>query len=61
MKSHDPKRIANVEVRQEWRAFSYLMQAHENHYIKRAGVAGLRARDSLTSRKSSRQGCTTRL
>ncbi|HBY1013346.1 hypothetical protein DD570_22455 [Klebsiella pneumoniae] len=26
------------------RAFSSLMQVHENHYTKRAGVAGIRAR-----------------
>lgn len=31
-------------ARQFWRAFSYLMQVHENHYTKRAGVAGIRAR-----------------
>ncbi|MDA4819258.1 hypothetical protein, partial [Enterobacter hormaechei] len=44
MNPHDRLRIVLAEARQEWRAFSYVMQAHENHYIKRAGVAGLRAR-----------------
>jgi hypothetical protein len=44
MKSHDRLRIVLVEARQFWRAFSYVMQVHENHYIKRAGVAGIRVR-----------------
>jgi len=44
MNSHDPKRIKFTPARQFWRAFSYVMQAHENHYTKRAGVAGVRAR-----------------
>jgi len=44
MKSHDLKRIFNAPARQYWRAFVYVMQVHENHCIKRAGVAGLRAR-----------------
>jgi len=44
MKSHDPKRIVYAPARQYWRAFVYVMQVHENHCIKRAGVAGLRAR-----------------
>lgn len=33
-----------AEVYQKWRASAHVMQAHENHYIKWAGVAGLRAR-----------------
>ncbi|MBY7479620.1 hypothetical protein K7A27_07035 [Escherichia coli] len=45
MNSHDRLRIVLVEARQEWRAFVYVMQVHENHYIKRAGVAGIRARE----------------
>ncbi|HCW99839.1 MAG TPA: hypothetical protein DHT39_13890 [Pantoea sp.] len=44
MNSHDPKRIVYAPARQYWRAFAYVMQLHENHYIKRAGVAGVRAR-----------------
>ncbi|EHW2561566.1 hypothetical protein [Escherichia coli] len=36
--------IVFADASQNWRAFAYLMQAHENHYIKRAGVAGIRAR-----------------
>ncbi|ELY2059847.1 hypothetical protein ABKS77_17550 [Enterobacter cloacae] len=44
MKSHDRLRIVFAEARQEWRAFAYVMQVHENHCVKRAGVAGLRAR-----------------
>ena len=30
--------------RQNWRAFRPVMHLHENHYTKRAGVAGIRAR-----------------
>lgn len=44
MNPHDRLRIVLAEARQEWRAFSYVMQVHENHYTKRAGVAGIRAR-----------------
>ncbi|WP_454551379.1 hypothetical protein [Klebsiella aerogenes] len=44
MKSHDRLRIVFAEARQFWRAFAYVMQVHENHYTKRAGVAGKRAR-----------------
>ncbi|NBJ29613.1 hypothetical protein HG548_18400 [Citrobacter sp. DNRA3] len=44
MNPHDRLRIVLAEARQEWRAFAYVMQAHENHYTKRAGVAGIRAR-----------------
>ena len=44
MNPHDRLRIVLAEARQEWRAFAYVMQAHENRYIKRAGVAGIRAR-----------------
>ncbi|MCW8354059.1 hypothetical protein [Citrobacter portucalensis] len=44
MKLHDRLRIVFTEARQNWRAFAYVMQTHENHYIKRAGVAGIRAR-----------------
>lgn len=44
MNPHDRLRIVLAEARQEWRAFAYVMQAHENHYIKRTGVAGIRAR-----------------
>ncbi|AVE16890.1 hypothetical protein AL522_23200 [Pantoea vagans] len=44
MNPHDPRRIVSPPARQYWRAFAYVMQVHENHCIKRAGVAGLRAR-----------------
>ncbi|AKM86802.1 hypothetical protein ABT55_09375 [Enterobacter ludwigii] len=44
MDSHDPKRIATGRGRQNWRAFRPFMHLHENHYTKRAGVAGIRAR-----------------
>ncbi|WP_135734796.1 hypothetical protein [Klebsiella pneumoniae] len=44
MNLHDRLRIVLASARQFWRAFSYLMQVHENHYTKRAGVAGIRAR-----------------
>ncbi|MBY5171660.1 hypothetical protein FP359_17545 [Klebsiella variicola] len=44
MDSHDPKRIATGRGRQNWRAFRPVMHLHENHYTKRAGVAGIRAR-----------------
>lgn len=33
-----------MQARQFWRAFAYVMHLHENHCVKRAGVAGLRAR-----------------
>jgi len=33
-----------MQARQFWRAFAYVMHLHENRSIKRAGVAGLRAR-----------------
>ncbi|KJO81873.1 hypothetical protein SR98_04780 [Enterobacter hormaechei subsp. xiangfangensis] len=44
MNPHDRLRIVLDEARQQWRAFAYVMQAHENRYTKWAGVAGLRAR-----------------
>ncbi len=44
MRSHDRLRIVFAEARQNWRAFAYVMQVHENRSIKRAGVAGIRAR-----------------
>ncbi|MEL7908951.1 hypothetical protein AAG578_24675 [Klebsiella pneumoniae] len=44
MNPHDRLRIVLAAARQFWWAFSYLMQVHENHYTKRAGVAGIRAR-----------------
>ncbi|TKK36392.1 hypothetical protein PagCFBP13532_08940 [Pantoea agglomerans] len=44
MNPHDPNRIVFTPARQTWRAFAMVMQLHENHCIKRAGVAGLRAR-----------------
>ncbi|MHB6824328.1 hypothetical protein ACYBQX_27855 [Klebsiella pneumoniae] len=47
MNSHDRLRIVLAPARQFWRAFSYFMQVHENHYTKRAGVAGIRARASI--------------
>ncbi|MBL3313575.1 hypothetical protein ELP75_02325 [Klebsiella pneumoniae] len=47
MNLHDRLRIVLASARQFWRAFSYLMQVHENHYTKRAGVAGIRARASM--------------
>ncbi|KTJ21709.1 hypothetical protein ASU86_15010 [Enterobacter hormaechei subsp. steigerwaltii] len=44
MNSHDRLRIVLGKVRQRWRANAQVLQVHENHYVKRAGVAGLRAR-----------------
>ncbi|WP_208460924.1 hypothetical protein [Escherichia coli] len=38
--------IVFADASQNWRAFAYVMQVHENHYIKWAGVAGIRARAS---------------
>ncbi|AHM78107.1 hypothetical protein [Klebsiella phage ST437-OXA245phi4.1] len=46
MKMNDRKRIISARARQFWRAFACVMQVHENHYTKRAGVAGIRARAS---------------
>jgi len=48
MNPHDPKRIVDPSARQYWRAFVYVMQVHENRSIKRAGVAGVRARAKVT-------------
>jgi len=39
--------IVFADASQNWRAFAYVMQVHENHYIKWAGVAGIRARAVL--------------
>ncbi|WP_253939649.1 hypothetical protein [Enterobacter sp. CM29] len=44
MRSHDRLRIVLMQARQFWRAFAYVMHLHENRSIKRAGVAGIRAR-----------------
>ncbi|MDX6890722.1 hypothetical protein SJZ86_09615 [Klebsiella aerogenes] len=44
MRSHDRVRIVFAKVRQSRQAFAYVMQVHENRCIKRAGVAGIRAR-----------------
>ncbi|EBN7022253.1 hypothetical protein DYD98_09675 [Salmonella enterica] len=48
MKTHDRWRIVFAKACQNWRAFTYVMQVHENHPIKRAGVAGIRARASMS-------------
>lgn len=37
--------------RQNWRAFRPVMRLHENHYTKRAGVAGIRARAQVSTLK----------
>jgi len=44
MKSHDSKSMTIAPARQFWRAFVYVLQVHENRIVKRAGVAGVRAR-----------------
>ncbi|HCR1904279.1 TPA: hypothetical protein ACGPMP_003328 [Enterobacter roggenkampii] len=44
MNMHDHLKIVFSIARQFWRAFAYIVQVHENHCVKRAGVAGLRAR-----------------
>ncbi|WP_320744481.1 hypothetical protein [Enterobacter sp. 276E10] len=44
MNPHDRLKMVLAEARQEWWAFDYVKLVHENHFIKRAGVAGLRAR-----------------
>ncbi|HED3464850.1 TPA: hypothetical protein R4129_002696 [Enterobacter hormaechei subsp. steigerwaltii] len=44
MKMNDRQRIVYVQARQFWRAFAYIVLVHENHCVKRAGVAGIRAR-----------------
>ncbi|PJR61887.1 hypothetical protein CWM61_18085 [Klebsiella sp. K-Nf6] len=53
MDSHDPKRIAMGRGRQNWRAFRPVMHLHENHYTKRAGVAGIRARAGINDQVAS--------
>lgn len=59
-----------MQARQFWRAFAYVMHLHENRSIKRAGVAGLRARavglndverTNLKKQAGSRQGEITPL
>ncbi|ELQ4184169.1 hypothetical protein QSO38_001687 [Escherichia coli] len=55
MKSHDRLRIVFADARQSWRAFAYVMQVHENHYTKRAGVAGIRARATGLNGKNPAQ------
>jgi len=55
MNPHDRLRIVLAEVRLEWRAFAYVMQVHENYYIKRAGVAGIRARGTGWNSKNPAQ------
>ena len=42
MNPHDRLRSVLAEAHQEWQAFAYDMQSHENHYITRAGVSGIR-------------------
>lgn len=44
MDSHDLNRISTGRNSQYWRSLGPVMHLHENHYIKRAGVAGIRAR-----------------
>jgi len=44
MKSHEFPAPENVSKGQQRRAPEPLMQVHENHYVKCAGVAGLRER-----------------
>ncbi|MBW5968031.1 hypothetical protein C4Y57_001935 [Klebsiella variicola] len=51
MDSHDPERIATGQSRQYWRAFWPVMHLHENHYTKRASVAGIRARANKVNAK----------
>ncbi|MEH5573267.1 hypothetical protein PO590_14430 [Raoultella ornithinolytica] len=51
MNPHDRLRIVLAPASQFWRAFSSLMQVHENHYTKRAGVAGIRARATWLNRE----------
>jgi len=58
MNPHNPKRIAYPLARQNWRAFVCAMQVHENHSIKRAGVAGLRARAQGLKGTSTSEGCS---
>ncbi|TXT93988.1 hypothetical protein D4N15_10695 [Klebsiella pneumoniae] len=53
MDSHDPERIATGQSRQYWRAFWPIMHLHENHSIKRAGVAGIRARAGINDQVAS--------
>ncbi|TZD51957.1 hypothetical protein E0I59_03845 [Escherichia coli] len=60
MKTHDRLRIVYAEARQNWRAFACLMQVHENHYIKRAGVAGIRAR-AMKYKNDISYGCSLNL
>ncbi|RSB14969.1 hypothetical protein EGK65_19490 [Citrobacter farmeri] len=60
MKVHDRLKIFFIEACQNWRAFAYVMQVHENHYIKRAGVAGIRAR-AMKYKNDILYGCSLNL
>lgn len=46
---HESNRVRFIvaSARQFWRAFSSLMQVHENHYIKCEGGAGIRERATV--------------
>ncbi|MFB4342615.1 hypothetical protein RAC90_19250 [Pantoea sp. CS_6] len=44
MKSHESSAPENGKKRQQQRGAEPFMQVHENHYVKCAGVAGLRER-----------------
>jgi len=44
MKSHEFPAPENVSTSQQQRGTEPFMQVHENHYVKCAGVAGLRER-----------------
>ncbi|AYB48689.1 hypothetical protein CJJ19_03510 [Candidatus Williamhamiltonella defendens] len=44
MKTHESPATRDGRKGQQWRGSELIMQVHENRYIKRAGVAGLRAR-----------------
>lgn len=46
MNMHDCLKNDLTVAHQFWWAFAYITQVHENHCVKRVGVAGLRARSS---------------
>lgn len=42
--AHDRVKIISAQACQNWQPFACVMHLHENHSIRRTGVAGRRAR-----------------
>ncbi|EFO2314268.1 hypothetical protein DRR44_17605 [Escherichia coli] len=55
MNPHDRLKIVLAGATHHWWAFADVMQVHENRYIKRAGVAGIRARATRLNSRNPAQ------